>query len=146
MGIYYVVDRVCYADDLEKSDPTDYLKQSDSGVYVVASSTLHWKRFLTVFKEFAPAGDYFDRMVGPLQEDIVKLWQVSSWTQKGAAKRCMRSQGQVIKIVQAEDLEKRKKDRVIGGVMLDLWESSDISKNELGKVNDALEKILDKKS
>jgi hypothetical protein len=145
MGIYYVVDRVCYADDRDQSDPTDHLEPNGDGGYTVASSTLAWKRFLTVFKDFTPAEGYFNRMVGPTQEDIVRLWQVSSWTQKGAAKRCMRSQGQVVKIARADDLEKRRKDRVIGTVMLDLLERSNLSTNNIGKAIDALEKILDKK-
>lgn len=144
MGIYYVVDRVFEAADIEKKDPTDYLRY-DQGTYTVASSSRYGKRFLDVFKEFDPAKEFFKRATGPSQEDIVKLWQVSSWTQKGAAKRCMKSEGQIIDVSYAKDLDRRKKDRIIAEAVLRVAENSDLPLNELSDICDSFAKVLDKK-
>lgn len=143
MGIYYVVDRIFEASDIEKKDPTDYLR-CDQGTYTVASSSRYGKRFLDVFKEFAPAKEFFKTATGPSQVDIVKLWQVSSWTQKGAANRCMKSEGQVIDISYANDLDRRKKERIIDEAMLRLAENSDLPVNKIADIYDSFEKVLDK--
>jgi hypothetical protein len=142
MSTYYVFDRVLLGPASAENDPTDRLSKASNGNYMVASSTLSLKRVLIVFDAYEPASDYFDRLSNPLKNYMHRLWKVSALTEKGAAKKCMKFNGAVVRLAQQNA---NPKQEVIRAVLLHAMEQHDASNSELGELHRELMNALGEK-
>jgi hypothetical protein len=115
MSTYYVFDKVLLGPASAENDPSDHLLKGSDGSYMVASSKLSLKRVLVLFAAYESASDYFDRLSSPLKNYMHRLWKVSAITEKGAAKKCMKSNGVVVRLAQKSA---NPNEEVIGAVLL----------------------------
>ena len=142
MKTFYVVDSVIFPNPASAaSDPTDYLTRSARG-YSVASSSLTIKRNLTVFDQYEPAADYFDRRSNPLKDGMLRLWKVLAWTQKGAAKNCMRMKGVVFQLAQKDEMKNHAKHELIGKLLLHETGRTDLTHADISDLYKELKEAI----
>ena len=132
MATFYVFDRVMFGPDSASIDPTDRLTKSSSGGFMIESSSLCIKRFLTVFDEYEPAEVYFTRLSNPPGDYMHRLWKVSAWTESGAAKKCMKSNGVVVRLAKRSD---DSNQALIGEILLRTMEQTDLPIEEISKLH-----------
>lgn len=142
MAIYYVLERVLQAKHFNDGDATERLKWFDS-CYTVESATSYAKKFIYIFKEYEPAIFELNNNLGiENSSEVVILRQISAWTSRGAAKKCMRGEGIVLYHPTTEEIEAKKRDSLVGKVLLHVIENYPIPPEQLHLVQEDIENTL----
>ncbi|MFL9592806.1 hypothetical protein ACKC5O_12495 [Aeromonas schubertii] len=143
MAIYYVLERVLQAKHLNDGDTTERLKWFES-CYVVESSKSYGKKFIYVFKDYEPALAALNVNINTEGSgELVILRQVNAWTSRGAAKKGMLGKGIVLFYPTAQEIEAKKKDDLLGALMLHAMEGYNIPPEEMHSLQADLEGMLD---
>lgn len=145
MAIYYVLEEILQAKHLNDGDTTERLKQANN-IYFVESSTCYLKKRIYVFKDYEPAITALNKSIEIENDELSILRQISAWTSRGAAKVCMLGEGIILHHPTMEEVEAKKKDSLIGAVMLHAIENYNIPPEEMRSLQDDIEHILTTKS